>query len=319
MMRPVLAAATAALLMAGASALAQPAPTAPATVAPAAPAPPAPDFTKVTIKTTDLGHRTWMLEGLGGNITVAAADDGVLMVDSQFAPLHDKIKAAVGAVSDQPIRFVINTHYHGDHTGGDAGFAKDGAQIVAQINVRRRLAEGTVNGLTGAKTPPAPPEALPSRSFDNALTITLKGRAAILRHIPAAHTDGDTYVWFPDAKVLATGDIVSVGNRYPNVDVANGGNIKGMIAGVDAFLALADADTRIVPGHGPMMDKAALADYRATLVQARDLVAAQIAKGMSEDAAVAAKPLAALDAKTGASPQGSANFVRLIYRSLKPG
>ena len=318
MRRPVLAAAAAVfVIFAGGGALAQPAP-APSTT-PAAPSAPALDFSKVVIKTTDLGHRTYMLEGLGGNITVAAADDGVLMVDSQFAPLHDKIKAAIAAVSDQPIRFVVNTHFHGDHTGGDAAFAKDGAQIIAQINVRRRLAAGTVNSLTGAKTPPVDPAALPSRSFDKALTIAMKGRAAILRYFPDAHTDGDTYVWFPDAKVLSTGDIVSVGARYPNVDVANGGNIKGMIAGVDAFLALADDDTKIVPGHGPLMNKAALADYRAMLVQARDLVAAQIALKKSEDDVVAAKPLAGLDAKAGATPQGSANFVRLIYRSLQGG
>ncbi len=187
---------------------------------------------------------------------------------------------------------------------------------MAQINVRRRLAAGTVNGLTGAKTPPAATAALPSRSFDTALTITLKNREAILRHVTAAHTDGDTYVWFPDAKVLATGDLVAIG-RYPNIDVANGGNIKGMIAAVDALLKLADADTKVVPGHGPLMDKAALTDYRATLVQARDLVAALITQGKSEEEAVAAKPLAALDAKVGSTPQASGNFVRLIYRSLK--
>ncbi len=311
MSRWVLAALAATVLLAG-GASAQPA--APAT-APAPPPPP--DFSKVEIVATDLGHRTWMLQGQGGNITVAAGDDGVIMVDGEFAPLHDKIKAAVAALSTQPIRYLVNTHFHGDHSGGNAPFAADGVVVTAQANVKTRLAAGTVNGLTGAKTPPVAAAALPTKTYDDKLTLTLKGRKAALGHIPAAHTDGDTHVWFADANVLATGDIVSVGGRYPNVDVANGGNIKGMIAGVDAFLAMTNAESKIVPGHGPVLNRAALQDYRAVLASARDRVAALIAQGKSEDEAVAATPLVDLDAKTGATAQASANFVRLIYRSLK--
>ncbi len=293
--------ATAMIAMGGAAA-AQPAP---------------PDFSKVEISTTDLGHRTWMLQGQGGNITVAVADDGVIMVDGEFAPLHDKIKAAIGALSPQPIRYLVDTHLHGDHTGGNAAFAAEGVAVVAQTNVKTRLAAGTVNALSGAKTPPAPAAALPTRTYDDHLTLALKGRKAELGHIPAAHTDGDTHVWFADANVLATGDIVSVGNRYPNIDVASGGNINGMIAGVDAFLAMTNAESRIVPGHGGVMTRAGLQDYRGVLATARDRVAGLIAKGQSEDQAVAAAPLADLDVKVGATPQASANFVRLIYRSLK--
>jgi cyclase len=136
------------------------------------------DFTKVEMKTTDLGHRTYMIEGAGGNITVAAGDDGVIMVDGEFAPLHDKIKAAVEAVSKGPIRYLINTHYHGDHTGGNEGFAKDGATVAAHINVRNRLAAGTTNGLTGAKTPPAAAGALPTKTYTKTLTLKVKGRAS---------------------------------------------------------------------------------------------------------------------------------------------
>ena len=293
--------ATAMIAMGGAAA-AQPAP---------------PDFSKVEISTTDLGHRTWMLQGQGGNITVAVADDGVIMVDGEFAPLHDKIKAAIGALSPQPIRYLVDTHLHGDHTGGNAAFAADGVTVVAQVNVKTRLAAGTVNALSGAKTLPAPAAALPTRTYDDHLTLALTGRKAELGHIPAAHTDGDTHVWFADANVLATGDIVSVGNRYPNIDVASGGNINGMIAGVDAFLAMTNAESRIVPGHGEVMTRAGLQDYRGVLATARDRVAGLIAKGQSEDQAVAAAPLADLDVKVGATPQASANFVRLIYRSLK--
>src|SRR5665213_2988989 len=124
-----------------------------------------PDYSKVTVKTTDLGHRTYMLEGQGGNVTVAVGDDGIIMVDGQFAPMHDKLKAAIAAVSPQPVKFLINTHFHGDHTGGNEAFAKDGATVVAHVNVRERLAAGTTNGLTGAKTPPRPAGALPSKTY----------------------------------------------------------------------------------------------------------------------------------------------------------
>src|ERR1700682_2707457 len=137
---------------------------------PPAAAPPPPDFSKVEIKTTDLGDNCYMLEGQGGNITVAVATDGIIMVDGQFAPLHDKIKAAIAVISNLPIKYLINTHYHGDHTGGNESFAKDGAIIVAQIHVKNRLAAGTTNGLTGAKTPPAPPGGPPAGPSTNFFT-----------------------------------------------------------------------------------------------------------------------------------------------------
>src|ERR1700716_1560412 len=172
---------------------------------PSAASPP-PDFSKVEIKTTDLGSNCYMLEGQGGNITVAVATDGIIMVDGQFAPLHDKIKTAIESISKQPIKYLINTHFHGDHTGGNESFAGDGVTIVSQINVKNRLAAGTSNGLTGAKTPPAPPAALPSDTYTNFSKIRLKGRVADLKHIANAHTDGDTYVWFKTANVLSTGD-----------------------------------------------------------------------------------------------------------------
>src|ERR1700736_1938879 len=131
---------------------------------PAATAPPPPDFSKAEIKTTDLGDNIYMLEGVGGNITVGVAKDGIIMVDGQYAPLHDKIKAAIAAISNQPIKYLVDTHFHGDHTGGNELFAKDGVIIVAEANVRKRLAAGTTDGLTGAQTPPAPQGALPSKT-----------------------------------------------------------------------------------------------------------------------------------------------------------
>ena len=200
-----------------------------------------------------------MLEGQGGNITVAIARDGIIMVDSEFAPLHDKIKAAIAVVSNLPVKYLVDTHFHGDHTGGNEAFAKDGATVVSEINVRTRLAAGTTNGLTGVKTPPLPDAALPAKTYTGAFKIRLSGRVADLRHIANAHTDGDTYVWFKTANVLATGDTFTNG-RYPNIDFANGGNIKGMIAAADLYLKLVNDKSRIVPGHGPIADKAALAE-----------------------------------------------------------
>jgi cyclase len=282
-----------------------------------APAPPARDFSKTEIKSTDLGHRTYMLEGEGGNMTVAVGGDGIIMVDGEFAPLHDKIKAAIEAASKLPVKYLVNTHFHGDHTGGNAPFAKDGTTVVAHVNVRKRLAAGTTNGLTGAKTPPVADGALPRKTYIASSQLKVKGRLAMLRHIAHAHTDGDTYVWFRDANVLATGDTFTNG-RYPNIDFANGGNIRGMVGASDRYLRLANDKTKIVPGHGPLADRATLADYRTMLVTARDRMTKLVKQGKSEDEVLAAKPFADLDAKWAPSEQASKNFIRVVYHSLKP-
>jgi cyclase len=278
-------------------------------------APPPVDFSRVEIKTTNLGDNVYMLEGQGGNITVAVAKDGIIMVDGQFAPLHDKIKAAIAAVSGLPVKYLVNTHFHGDHTGGNEAFARDGATIVAQENVKKRLAAGTTNGLTGAKTPPAAAGALPAKTYTGAFKIRLPGRVADLNHIANAHTDGDTYVWFKTANVLSTGDTFTNG-RYPNIDFANGGNIRGMIAATDALLRLANAKTKIAPGHGPLADRAALLDYRTMLMTASDRMAKLVRDGKSEDDVLAAKPFADLDAKWAPTELAGQNFVRVVYHSL---
>ncbi len=304
MLRTTIATIATTLLLAGTGfAQQQPAPT------------PPPDFSKIEIKTTDLGDNMYMLEGQGGNITVAVAKDGIIMVDGQYAPLHDKIKAAISTISNQPIKYLINTHFHRGHVGGNEPFAKDGATVVAQGNVKSRLAAGTTDGLTGEKTPPVPQGALPTDTFTNFSKIRLNGRVADLKHIENAHTDGDTYVWFKTANVLSTGDTFTNG-RYPNIDFANGGNIKGMIAATDAYLKLTNAKTRIVPGHGPLADKAVLTEYRAMLATARDRMAKLVKDGKSEDDVIAAKPFADLDAKWAPTELASKNFIRVMYHSL---
>jgi glyoxylase-like metal-dependent hydrolase (beta-lactamase superfamily II) len=275
------------------------------------------DFSRVEQKVTDLGHRTFWIEGAGGNTTVAVGNDGIIMVDGQFAPLHDKLKAAIAKLSDKPIKYLINTHYHGDHTGGNEPFAKNGVTVVAHANVKKRLSEGTTNGLTGNRTPPAPQAAWPAKTYNNWTNIRVAGRTARLTHPAPAHTDGDTYVYFKDANVLATGDTVTFG-RYPNIEFAVGGGIDGMIAAVDVYMKLADDNTKIVPGHGPVSNKARLAEYRAMLATARGRVAKLMADGKSEHEAVAAMPFAAdLDKRVGANERQSTNFVRVIYNSLK--
>src|ERR1700733_7110528 len=169
-----------------------------------------PDFSKVEVKTTDLGNKTYLLEGAGGNVTVAVGTDGIIMVDSQFAPMHDKLKAAIEKISPLPIKYLINTHYHGDHTGGNAAFHKDGATIVAQDNIRVRLVAGSTNGLTGQRTPPQPADAIPTDTYlSGTKKVEVGGRVAEVSHITNAHTDGDSWVYFRDANVLATGDVAS--------------------------------------------------------------------------------------------------------------
>jgi glyoxylase-like metal-dependent hydrolase (beta-lactamase superfamily II) len=277
------------------------------------------DFAKVEIKTIDLGNNTYMLEGAGGNITVAVSPDkGVIMVDGQYAPLHDKIKAVIDRLSHEPIRFLINTHYHGDHTGGNAAFFRHGVTIVAHNNVRLRLAAGATNGLTGNKTPPQPVEALPADTYSGASkTVEVGGRKALLGHIANAHTDGDTYVYLADANVLATGDIFVNTGHYNTIDFANGGDIRGLIRALDAFINLSNDSTKIVPGHGALATKAKLVAFREMLVTSRDRIEKLLDEGKSEQEVLAAKPLSDLDSKWAANEQQAQNWTRMVYSSFK--
>jgi cyclase len=276
------------------------------------------DFSKVEIKTIDLGRNTYRLEGQGGNITVAVGTDGIIMVDGQFAPLHDKIKAAIAAISPLPIKYLVNTHFHGDHTGGNAGFQNEGATVVAQDNVRVRLAAGTVNGLTGIKTPPVALEALPKQTYiGGSITLEVGGRKAVLTHVNNAHTDGDTWVYFPDANVLCTGDTMNNTKRYQTIDFANGGDIRGAIRATEAFLALANEDTRVMTGHGPLAKKSDIAEYNAMLKIARERVEKLFKEGKTETEVIAVKPLNDLDAKWAANDEAAVNFLKMVYNSFK--
>jgi glyoxylase-like metal-dependent hydrolase (beta-lactamase superfamily II) len=303
-----LLAATTLLLADAASAQQQPA---------APPAPPLVDWDKVQIKTTDLGNHTYMLQGQGGNITMVVGSEAILLVDGQFAPLSEKIKAAVKAISPLPIKYLVNTHFHGDHTGGNANFAKDGATIVAHDNIRIRLAAGTTSGLTGAKAPPVPPEGLPKQTYvGGSFQLDVGGRKAKLTHVANAHTDGDTWVYLADANVLATGDTFNSLKKYQLIDYLNGGDVRGMIRALDTYLKVANDQTKIVPGHGGLASRADLEVFRTMLVASRDRIQKLVEEGKAEQEVIAMAPLADLDATWANNPQHAALHTKNVYNSL---
>jgi glyoxylase-like metal-dependent hydrolase (beta-lactamase superfamily II) len=282
------------------------------------------NFANVQIKPVDLGHNTWLLlssDGRAGgtplpNVTVAVGADGVIVVDTAYAPMHDKIKAAIRSITDKPVKVVINTHYHGDHTGGDQAFWLEGAAVVAQDNVSKREAEGVVDALTGRKSAIVPAGGRPTQTYAERYVVRLGGRTARLTHLHNAHTDGDTAVYFPDANVLCTGDLFSA--RFPNVDVGAGGNFDGIIKAMDFLIAHTNDKTKVVSGHFALTDRAGLKAYRARMIEARSRVARLVKDGKTEDEAVAAKPLADMQAAADADDAFTATRVRQIYLSLKP-
>src|SRR5664280_343668 len=206
------------------------------------------DFSKVQIKVTKVAGTVYMLEGAGGNIGVSVGEDGVVIVDDQFAPLAPKIREALKGITDKPIKFVLNTHFHGDHTGGNAQFSSE-APIIAQENVRKRLKEGGV--VAGSEAKPAPKEALPVITFNDRATVHLNGEDIRAIHFPHGHTDGDSVIFFPQSNVVHMGDDF-VTYDFPFVDVRSGGSVSGMIAGVEKVLSMTPPDAKIIPGHGPL-------------------------------------------------------------------
>lgn len=285
-------------------------------VVPASMPAPAVNYDKVVVKTTDLGNRVYLLQGAGGNVTVAVGDDGIIVIDNQFAPMYPKLKAAITALSPQPVRYVVNTHYHFDHTGGNEAFAKDGATIVAHENVRTRLAEGSRNGLRNTVAKPYPAIAWPTLTYQDTMTLRVKGQTAVLRNFGAMHTDGDTTVLLQEAKVLVTGDLAFFG-RFPNIDFVYRGTVDGQLRGVDELMKLVADDTKVVPGHGPAGNRATLAEFRQMLVTARDRIQKLKSAGKSEDEIIAERPNADYDEKFGVDARAISNFTRVIYRTLK--
>ena len=276
---------------------------------------PQPDFSKVEIKTTQIGDNFYTLEGQGGTIGVLTGPDGVFMVDSEFAPLSEKIAAAIHQLSDKPIRFMVNTHVHGDHTGGNANFAKMGVTIFARDQLRYRL-EHPSPGANGAPGTPAPAEALPVVTYDGPVTIHMDGEDVHLIPIRRAHTDGDTLVYFPKHDVLMTGDYFrSLG--FPNIDRVNGGSLNGMLEGIGVTIGMAGPHTKIIPGHGVVVDRAGLIAHRDMILVVRDKVAAMIQEGKTVDEVLAAKPTSDYDSIIPSASTTSERFVRQLYAELK--
>lgn len=233
------------------------------------------DFSNVQIKTTKVGGSVYMLEGAGGNIGVSVGEDGIILIDDQYAPLAPKIEAALRAVSDKPIRFVLNTHWHGDHTGGNENFGKQ-APIIAHTNVRKRLMQGRTE--PGRETPPAPRAALPVITFDDRLVVHINGEDVRAIHYPKGHTDGDTVIFFPKSNVVHMGDDFFHG-RFPFIDLGSGGTVRGLIKNVDAVIATVPADVKIIPGHGPLANLSDLKSYSAMLKDTVKIVEGQMKKG----------------------------------------
>ena len=273
------------------------------------------DLSKVEVKAEKVAGNVYVLYGAGGNIGVSVGDDGVLLVDDQFAPLAPKIEAAIKAITDKPLRFVLNTHWHSDHTGGNALFARR-ATVIAHDNVRRRLAAGSPSP-AGRAVPPAPKEALPVLTFDHALTVHVNGEDIQALHFAPGHTDGDVIVFFPRSNVVHMGDdFVTYG--FPFVDVDSGGSVLGMVEEARKAMAAVPDDVKVIPGHGKVSGKADVLKFTAMLDDAIGLVRAARDRGRTLEQAKADKVLARYD-QLGQGFVKTDAFVELIYRELERG
>jgi glyoxylase-like metal-dependent hydrolase (beta-lactamase superfamily II) len=276
------------------------------------------DFSKVQIKSTKIADNFYTLEGQGGTIGVLNGPDGVFMVDTQFAPLTDKIVAAVKGITNQPIRYVVNTHVHGDHTGGNENLGKMGVTLLSRDQLRFRLAH-PAPGANGAPGTPAPAAALPKITYDGPVTFHMNGQDIHLVPIRNAHTDGDTLVWFPAEDVIMTGDFYrSLG--YPNIDRANGGSYKGMVDGLGWIVGNAGPKTKIVPGHGEIVDRNGVMFQRDVMLAVRAKIEPMVAQGKSVQDVIAAKPTAEFDAKVpGGAGMTAERFITQVYQEIKDG
>lgn len=269
------------------------------------------DQEDVVIEATALEDDLFMLTGRGGNLGLSIGADGAFLIDDQFAPLTEKIQAAIAELTDEPVRWVLNTHWHGDHTGGNENLGNAGAMIVAHQNVYRRMNPAEFSDLVG-RSDQAPRKALPVVTFNEGVQFHWNDRHIQVTHIGEAHTDGDAIVHFPEANVFHMGDTF-FRNRYPFIDTGSGGDVDGVIAAANFVLSRSDDETRIIPGHGPLSTPEDLRAYRDMLEIVKLRVAALVAAGRTEDQIVAAAPTADLDQVWGANPE---RFVRAVVQTV---
>ena len=277
------------------------------------------DFSKVQIKVTKVSGNIYMLEGAGGNIAASVGEDGIVIVDDQFAPLAEKIQAALKGlgITDKSVRFVINTHYHGDHAGGNEPFANSGSTIIAQDNVRKRLATGGVAGNGGSvklEQKPAPKAALPVITFEHDLTVHLNGEDIRALHFPAGHTDGDSIIFFPKNNVVHMGDDY-VRYGFPFIDVASGGSVKGMISALEKAMAQLPADVKVIPGHGAISNLDDVRAYVKMLKETSAVVQQAINEHKTLEQMKQAKILAPWSKFSGDFINSDA-FIETLYNSL---
>ncbi|MDT8320551.1 MAG: MBL fold metallo-hydrolase [Xanthomonadales bacterium] len=274
------------------------------------------DFSSVEIRSTKVSEGLYALQGAGGNLGLVVGSNGVFLVDDQYAPLTDRVLAAIAEITDRPLRFVFNTHWHGDHTGGNENMNKAGALIVAHDNVRKRMSAGQFMEFFDNEVPPAAAGALPVVTFNDRVRFHLGGHTVTAIHLPNAHTDGDAIVHLEEANAIHTGDIVFYG-LYPFIDYASGGSLAGMIAATDRVLELADAETSIITGHGgPVIDRAQLQDYRNMLATVHQRLETLIGQGMTLEQLQAAGITKEFDAAWGQGFIEPAQWVELNYKGM---
>jgi cyclase len=271
------------------------------------------DFSKVEMKVQKVAGTVYMLEGSGGNIGASVGDDGIVIVDDEFLPLAGKIEAALKGISDKPIKVVLNTHWHGDHTGGNPHFGEK-APIVAQENVRKRLVTGGKSRF--GETKPADKSALPIITFEDQVSVHLNGEDIKAIHFPHGHTDGDSVIFFTQSNVVHMGDDFFNGGMFPFIDIDSGGSVQGMIAGDEKVLAEVPDDVKIIPGHGPLATKDDLRKFIAVLKETSAAVEAGIKKGKTLDQLKQEKVLAKWDS-WGQAFIKTDMFTEILYDSLK--